>query len=164
MYRLKKALYGLKQASRARCSRINSYFLQNGFERSKNEPTLYLKIEGKNDLFIVCLCVDDMIYMDYSSSLIDEFKFNMKKEFEMSYLGMLHYFLGLEVKQVEDGIFVSQRKYATDMLKRINVFNCKVAATLMNLNEKLQVDDGTEQANASQFRSLFGALIYLTHT
>lgn len=109
---MKKALYGLKQASHARYNRINSYFLQNGFERSKNEPTLYLKTKGKNDLLIVCLCVDDMIYMDYSSSLIDEFKFNMKKEFEMSYLGMLHYFLGLEVKQVEDGIFVSQRKYA----------------------------------------------------
>ncbi|XP_058008329.1 uncharacterized mitochondrial protein AtMg00810-like [Hevea brasiliensis] len=102
--------------------------------------------------------------MGSSPSLIDEFKVCMKKKFEMSDLGVLHYFLGLEVKQVEDGIFVSQRKYATDLLKRFSMLNCKVATTPMNLNDKLQVDDGTEQGNASHFRSLVGGLIYLTHS
>ena len=148
---MKKALYGLKQAPRAWYSKIDSYFIKNGFERSKNEPTLYLKRLGKNDFLIVCLYVDDMIYMGSSTSLIDEFKICMKKEFEMSDLGLLHYFLGLEVKQVEEGIFVSQRKYAIDLLKRFNMLNCKVVATPMNLNEKLQPSDGTEEANSSYF-------------
>ncbi|XP_021685295.2 secreted RxLR effector protein 161-like [Hevea brasiliensis] len=88
----------------------------------------------------------------------------MKKKFEISYLGMLHYFLELEAKQVQDAIFVSQRKYAVDLLKRFNMLNCKIAVTPMNLNEKLQVDDGTVQVNASHFRSYVGGLIYLMHT
>lgn len=89
VYKLKKALYGLKQAPRAWYSKIDSYFLDNGFERSKNEPTLYLKKQGKNDILIICLYVDDMIYMGSSSALVDEFKICMKKKFEMSDLGQL---------------------------------------------------------------------------
>ena len=164
VYKLRKALYGLKQAPRAWYSKIDSYFHDNGFDRSKNEPNLYMKKQGKNDFLIICLYVDDMIYMGSSSYLINEFKACMKKKFEMTDLGDLQYFLGLEVKQLKDGIFVSQRKYAADLLKRFNTLNCKVATTLMNLNEKLQIDDGTEQANERYFRSLVGGLIYSTHT
>ncbi|KAG6535405.1 hypothetical protein ZIOFF_000377 [Zingiber officinale] len=76
------------------------------------------------------------------------------KRFEMSDMGILHYFLGLEVKQGVDGIFISQRKYATDLLKRFNLFNCNPATTPMNINEKLQLEDGSEKANARNFRSL----------
>jgi len=75
----------------------------------------------------------------------------------------LHYFLGLEVKQGVDGIFISQRKYAMDILKKFNMGNCKVAAMPMNVNEKLCRDDGAELANATYFRSLVGGLNYLTH-
>ncbi|XP_043807337.1 secreted RxLR effector protein 161-like [Manihot esculenta] len=82
----------------------------------------------------------------------------------MSALRLLHYFLILEVKQVEDEIFMSQRKYAIDLLKRFNMLNCKTAATPTNLNEKLHVDDGIELANASYFIRMVGGLIYLTHT
>ncbi|XP_057990422.1 uncharacterized mitochondrial protein AtMg00810-like [Hevea brasiliensis] len=82
----------------------------------------------------------------------------------MTDLGELHYFLRLEVKQVEDGIFVSKKKYAANLLKRFNILGCKIVATLMNLNEKLQVNDGTEPADARSFRSLVGGLIYLINT
>ncbi|KAM3287990.1 hypothetical protein P3S67_021420 [Capsicum chacoense] len=82
----------------------------------------------------------------------------------MSDLGMLHYFLGLEVKQEIGGIFLSQRKYAMDLLKRFNIVNCNVGATPMNINEKLCRDDGSEMANATYFRSLVGGLNYLSHT
>uniref|UniRef100_A0A3Q7HIM5 Uncharacterized protein n=1 Tax=Solanum lycopersicum TaxID=4081 RepID=A0A3Q7HIM5_SOLLC len=88
----------------------------------------------------------------------------MMKNFEMSDLGLLHYFLGLEVKQGIDGIFLSQRKYATDLLKKFTMVNCKVATTPMNINEKLCRDDGSEMANATYFRSLVGGLNYLSHT
>lgn len=164
MYKLRKALYGLKQAPRAWYSKIDGYFRQNGFTRSENEPTLYVKKEGKDACIIVCLYVDDIIYMSSSDFLVADFKSNMMKKFEMSDMGLLHYFLGLEVKQGVDGIFISQRKYATDLLKRSSLLNCNPAPTPMNINEKLQLKDGSDKANEKSFRSLVGGLIFLTHT
>ena len=111
-----------------------------------------------------CLYVDDMIYMGSSGSVVADFKACLAKKFEMSDLSMLHYFLGLEVKQGEDGIFISQRKYALDLLKKFNTVNCKVAATPINVNEKLCREDGAEMAYATYFRSLVGGLNYLSHT
>ncbi|KAE8712717.1 Detected protein of unknown function [Hibiscus syriacus] len=103
-------------------------------------PKKFKTLQGTHDFLIICLYVDDMIYMG-SSSLINEFKACMKKEFEMTDLGALQFFLGLEVKQVEDGIFVSQKKYDADLLKNLKRTGCKIAATPMNLNEKLKNDD-----------------------
>lgn len=82
----------------------------------------------------------------------------------MSDMGLLHYFLGLEVQQEEDGIFISHRKYAKDLLKKFGMLNSKPESTPMNVNEKLQYEDRAEKADASSFRSLVGGLIYLTHT
>ena len=75
--------------------------------------------------------------MGSSHSIIDEFKKSMMTTFEMTDLGLLHYFLRLEIKQGEDGVFVSQRKYAEGLLKHFNLLNCKRAITPMNINEKL---------------------------
>ena len=102
--------------------------------------------------------------MGLSESIVTEFKECMIKNFEMSNLGLLYYFLGLGVKQGIDGIFLSQRKYATDLLKKFTMVNCKVASTAMNINEKLCRDDGSEMENATYFRSLVGGLNYLSHT
>ena len=99
VYKLKKALYRLKQAPRAWYSRINAYFCENGFQRSASEPTLYIKMEGKDQMLVVCLYIDDIIYTGSSASLIKEFREKMMLEFEMSDLGALHYFLGLKIKQ-----------------------------------------------------------------
>lgn len=137
VYKLKKALYGLKQAPQAWYTRIDGYFQQNGFIRSANEPTLYVKSGGKTNFIIVCLYVDGIIYTSSSESLIAEFKSHMKNEFEMSDMGSLHFFLGFEVHQVEGGIFISQRKYAKDLLNKFDMLNCKPATTPMNMNEKL---------------------------
>ncbi|KAJ8770389.1 hypothetical protein K2173_015003 [Erythroxylum novogranatense] len=82
----------------------------------------------------------------------------------MKDLGLLQYFLGLEVMQSNDGIFVCQKKYVADLLKRFNMANCEVVATPMNVNKKLQREDGTEKNNSTLFRSLVGGLNYLTHT
>ncbi|KAL0539376.1 hypothetical protein IC582_023587 [Cucumis melo] len=97
VYKLTKALYGLKQASRTWYSKIDGYFQQNGSKRSGNEPTLYVKKGGKNDFIIVSLYVDDIIYTSSFKSLVAEFKSYMKNKFEMTDLGLLHFFLGLEV-------------------------------------------------------------------
>ena len=123
-----------------------------------------MKKKGNSDLLLICLYVDDIIYMGSSHSLIQEFKKGMMTTFEMTDLGLLHYFLGLESKQGEDGVFISQRKFAEDLLKRFNLLNCKKATKPMNINEKLQLEDGTEEADAKKFRSLVGGLIYLAHT
>ena len=137
---------------------------KSGFESSKNEPTLYLKKQGTTDFLLVCLYVDDMIYMGSSESIVAELKASMMKSFEMSDLGLLHYFLGIEVNQSSDGIFISQRKYANDLLKRLNMLKSKYAPTPMNVNESLTENDGSGMANASYFRSLVGGLNYLSHT
>ena len=93
VYRLKKALYGLKQALRALYSRIDSYLTQNEFQRSENEPTLYIKSNQQGNVLIVCLYVDALIFIgDFG---IKDFKSVMKDEFEMTDLGLMRYFLGI---------------------------------------------------------------------
>ena len=151
VYKLKKALYGLKQAPRAWYKKIDDFFAESGFERSANEPTLHFKRQGESDFLVVCLYVDDIIYMGSSESLILEFKSCMMKTFEMTDLGLLHYFLGLEVKQAADGIFISQQKYAMDLLKRHNMFGCNTASTPMNVGEALRAEDGTGKASSRHF-------------
>ncbi|CAH9095255.1 unnamed protein product [Cuscuta epithymum] len=164
VYKLKKALYGLKQAPRAWYSKIDSFFIAGGFTRSDNEPTLYIKKQGMDQFIVVCLYVDDIVYFSSSESMLADFKNSMKQRFEMTDLGVLQYFLGLEVKQKKEGTFLCQRKYAMDLLKRFHMENCEIAKTPMNTNEKLQKCDGTEKANERLFRSLVGGLNYLTHT
>ena len=96
VYRLKNALYGLKQAPRAWYSRIDSYLTENGFHRSESEPTLYTKVDEQGKMLIVFLYVDDLIFTgDYG---IADFKTVMESEFEMTDLGLMKFFLGIEVQ------------------------------------------------------------------
>ena len=104
IYRLKKELYGLKQALRAWYNHIDAYLTLNGFLRSECEPTLYVKTNQQGNMLIVCLYVDDFIFTgDFG---IEDFKSVMKDEFEMNDLGLMRYFLGIEVHQSKDGIFI----------------------------------------------------------
>ena len=107
VYRLKKALYGLKQAPRAWNSRIDRYFQDNGFQRSPSEASLYIKKGENKNFLILCLYVDDLIYTGTSPQMIEEFKRAMMSEFEMTDLGLMKYFLGIQVKQKPGEIFIS---------------------------------------------------------
>ena len=127
-----------------------------------SEPTLYVQIKGKN-LLIVSLYVDDLIITGNDSKMIEEFKLEMMKSFEMSDLGLMHYFLGMEVCQ-DDGIFISQKKYAEDLLKKFNMSDCKSVATPLIANEKFKKEDGGKLADGAAYRSLIGSLLYLTST
>ncbi|XP_076901612.1 uncharacterized protein LOC143556071 [Bidens hawaiensis] len=109
VYRLRKALYGLKQAPRAWYSKIDWYFSEQGYKRSQNEPTLYVK-KTQSGIIYVCLYVDDIICTSSHDELIQEFKESMKQAFEMTDMGHLKLFLGLEVKQTKEGIFLHQQK------------------------------------------------------
>jgi hypothetical protein len=136
VYQLKKALYGLKQAPRARYNRIDTYMIKSGFNRSQNEPTLYTKTDQHGKIFIVCLYVDDMIYTG-NLELID-FKHAMQSEFEMTDLGIMKYFLGIEVHQSAKGIFVYQQKYATNILKRFRMEGCNPTKTPIPLGTNVE--------------------------
>ncbi|KAK4397351.1 Retrovirus-related Pol polyprotein from transposon RE2 [Sesamum angolense] len=137
--RLKKALYGLKQAPRAWYSRIDKYFMDRGFRRSLSEPTLYIKSQD-----------DSRLQRD------------MMKTFEMSDLGLMHFFLGIEINQEKKGIFICQRKYTETLLKKFKMESCKTVTTPLVTGEKYQKEDGSQKVDGSMYRSLIGSLLYLT--
>ena len=98
VYRLKKSLYGLKQAPRVWYNEIDTYFLKNNFQRSKSEATLYVRKEH-GSIIIVCLYVDDLLFMENDVKMMQNFKQDMMQDYEMSDLGLLDYYLGIEVSQ-----------------------------------------------------------------
>jgi hypothetical protein len=120
VYKLKKALYGLKRAPRAWYERLRDFLLSKGFKMGKIDTTLFTKKIG-NDLFIVQIYVDDIIFGSTDQAYCEEFDAMMTKEFEMSMIGELSYFLGLQVKQLKNGTFMSQGKYIRDMLKKFGM-------------------------------------------
>ncbi|KAA0055477.1 retrovirus-related Pol polyprotein from transposon TNT 1-94 [Cucumis melo var. makuwa] len=99
VYKLKRALYGLKQAPRAWYSHIGVYFLHERFQKCPYEHTLFVKLGGDGKILIVCVYVDDLIYTGNDVSMFEKFKQLMMFEFDLSDLGKMHYFLGLEVVQ-----------------------------------------------------------------
>ena len=107
VYMLKRELYGLNQAPRAWYNQIDFYLTKNGSHRSESEPKLYTKVNEQGKMLIVCLYVDDLIFVgDYG---IAYFKAVMESEFEMTDLGLMNIFLGIEVQQSESRIFISQK-------------------------------------------------------
>ena len=162
VYKLHKALYGLKQAPRAWYGRIDNSFCNKGFERSENDATLYVKKLLGDGSLIVSLYVDDLLVTSNNQLEVQNFMEEMKNQFEMSGLGEMNYFLGLEVYQSKDGIFFNQEKYAHEVLKKYRMGNCKSAPTPLVQNMKLSKEDGAEKIDASLYRSLIGSLLYLT--
>lgn len=163
VYLLKKALYGLKQAPRAWYSRIDEYLSKLGFVKSLSESTLYIKGDHAN-FIVISLYVDDLLVTGNNVELIQQFKDDMLQVFEMTDLGEMSYFLGMEVEQKNGEIFISQRKYAKEILKKFNMESCKSMSTPMCQKEKLCKDDGAEQVDETLYRSLIGCLMYLTAT
>eukprot|EP00253_Pinus_taeda_P004637 PITA_04637 len=121
VYWLRRALYGLKQAPHTWYNMIHVYLLDNGFNKCDSEPTLYIK-ESEGKILIVISYVDDLIFTSSDDFLIIAFKQVMNSEFEIIDLGLLRYFLGIEVKQTENFIFISQAKYVADIWKATSDF------------------------------------------
>ncbi|KAL0547185.1 hypothetical protein IC582_017113 [Cucumis melo] len=163
VYLLKKALYGLKQASRAWYSKIDEHLLSLGFLKSLSESTLYVKHNGTN-ILIVSLYVDDLLVTGNNADHIQNFKWEMMKMFEMTDLGLMSYFLGIEIKQGQGEVFICQKKYAKEILKKFKMDECKAVSTPMNQKEKLCKEDGADKVDEGYFRSLIGCLMYLTTT
>jgi hypothetical protein len=130
VYKLSKALYGLKQAPRARYECLRDFLITNGFKVGKADPTLFTKTIAK-DLFICQIYVDDIIFGSTNKSTCEEFSRIMIQKFEMSMMGELKYFLGFQIKQLQEGTFISQTKYIQDILKKFGMKNAKPIKTPM---------------------------------
>lgn len=121
VYKLRKALYGLKQAPRAWFSKIESYFVKERFEKCDLEHTLFIKSGKQGQILIVSLYVDDLIFTGNFESMILKFKETMKENFDMTDLGKIRYFLGVEVLHKEEGIYICQRNFAKEVLQRFEM-------------------------------------------
>ena len=152
--KLKKALYGLKQDPRAWYGRIDSFLTSLEFTKSKADPNLYYKVI-KDEPVILLLYVDDL-FLTGNEKHIMESKKKLAEEFEMKNLGLMHYFLGLEVWQSLEGIFLNQGKYAVEILKRFNMLKCKALATPMDSNLKLLTDDSSKLVDVTHYRQIIG--------
>ena len=152
MCKLEKYLYGLKQAPRAWYARIDNYLQGLGFSKSIVDSNLYIKVVQNQPLILV-LYVDDMFLIG-EEHLIDECKRELATEFEMKDLGLLHYFLGLEVQQKTGEIFLSQVKYVCAILKKFGMMDYKPMATPMVTNLKKLHDavTGSDIVDPIQFR------------
>ena len=163
VYKLNKALYGLRQAPRAWYSRIEGYFVKEGFHKCYCEHTLFVKTE-KEGILIISLYVDDLIYTSNSGEILKRFKASMENEFAMTDLGQMKYFLGVEVIQDDHGIFVSQKKYAEDMLKKFGMEECNAVRNPMVPGNRLTKDGDGTSVDPTSFKQLVGCLRYLTAT
>ncbi|WZY88683.1 hypothetical protein YC2023_045418 [Brassica napus] len=163
VYLLKKALYGLRQAPRVWYTRIDDHLQKMGFVKSQSEATFYIK-ETSGNLLVVSIYVDDQLVTGNNEILLGAFKSEILKAFEMTDLGLMSYFLGMEVQQKGDGIIIHQRKYAKEILKKFQMEDCKGTDTPMNQKEKFSKEDGAEKIDENKYRSLIGCLMYLTST
>ncbi|KAH9673511.1 Integrase catalytic domain-containing protein [Citrus sinensis] len=161
VYKLLKALYGLKQAPRAWYDRLKNFLLENDFSMGKADTTLFVKHKNQ-DILIVQIYVDDIIFGSTNELLCKEFSSCMSKEFEMSMMGELKYFLGLQIKQNEEGIFINQAKYVKDLLKRFGIDDSKTKNTPMSTTTKLDKDEKSKEVDIKMYRGMIGSLLYLT--
>ncbi|KAH9697097.1 hypothetical protein KPL71_023471 [Citrus sinensis] len=161
VYKLSKALYGLKQAPRAWYDRVKNFLLDNDFSIGKADTTLFVKHKNQ-DILIVQIYVDDIIFCSTNELLCKDFSSCMSQEFEMSMMGELKYFLGLQIKQNEEGIFINQAKYVKDLLKRFGYDNRTAKSTPMSTTIKLDKDEKGKEVDIKTYRGMIGSLLYLT--
>jgi hypothetical protein len=161
VYKLKKTLYSLKQAPRAWYEKLRDFLLSKGFIMGKVDITLLTKKIGK-DLFVLQIYMDDIIFGSNNQDYCDEFEKMMANKFEMSMIGVLSYFLGLQIKQLKNETFMSQEKYIKDMLKKFGIKDAKDISTLMGTNRNLDSDVSGNMMNQTMYRSMIESLLYVT--
>ena len=164
VYKLKKALYGLRQAPRAWYSKIEFYFAQEHFEKCSHEHTLFVKKNSEGKMLIVNLYVDDLIYTGNDIKMFESFKHSMQNNFAMTDLGKMRYFLGVEVKQCDDGIFISQHKYTSEILERFSMEKCNMVCNPIVTGTKLVKDENARAIDANKYKQMVGCLMYLLAT
>lgn len=160
--RLRKSLYGLRQSPRCWYVKLSDALEKFGFSHDYADHSLFSKIRGSVTLHIL-VYVDDFVIAYNDSTALQEFKDYLRRCFRMTDLGNLKYFLGIEVARNASGLYLSQRKYALDIIAETGLLGCKPCYVPVELNHKLAEATGP-LANAKQYRRLVGRLIYLTNT
>ncbi|XP_073355215.1 uncharacterized protein [Aegilops tauschii subsp. strangulata] len=161
--KLAKSLYGLKQVPRAWFLRFPGFVSTIGFRATRSDSSLFLYKSGTDAAFLL-LYVDDIILTASSVALLHRIVSKLTGEFAMKDLGELHYFLGIRVTRSPSGFFLSQQQYADDILERGGMDTCKLVATPVDTKAKLPAADGPPVDDPTAYRSLAGALQYLTIT
>ncbi|GJR12945.1 retrovirus-related pol polyprotein from transposon TNT 1-94 [Tanacetum coccineum] len=160
VYRLKKALYGLKQAPRAWYDKLSSFLIEHHFTKGIVDPTLITRRHG-GDILLVQIYVDDIIFGSTKPVFAKRFEKLMKDNFEMSMIGEMKFFLGLQVHQSPRGIFICQSQYTMDILKKHGMEKCDAVSTPM-ATTKLDADLQGTPVDQTKYRSMIGGLMYLT--
>nr|GEV91151.1 uncharacterized mitochondrial protein AtMg00810-like [Tanacetum cinerariifolium] len=150
VYKVVKALYGLHQAPRAWYETLANYLLENGFQRGKIDQTLFIK-KQKVDILLVQVYVDDIIFGSTNKELCKPFKKLMKDKFQMSSMGELTFFLGLQVKQKDDRIFISQDKYVAEILRKFGLTDGKSAGIPIDTEKPSLKDPDGEDVNVNDW-------------
>nr|GEU88426.1 retrovirus-related Pol polyprotein from transposon TNT 1-94 [Tanacetum cinerariifolium] len=161
VYKLKKALYGLKQEHKAWYDRLKDFLIKHEYKMGMVDNTLFTKKKSSN-LIIVQIYVDDIIFCSNCQDMCDEFAKIMHDEFKMSIMGKLNFFFGLQIKEMEDGIFFNQSKYIKEMLKKFRLEESKPMKTPTSSDTKLTKDEERESIDSTMYRGMIGGLLYLT--
>ncbi|GKB86997.1 retrovirus-related pol polyprotein from transposon TNT 1-94 [Tanacetum coccineum] len=161
VFKLKKALYGRKQAPKAWYDRLKAFLIDYKYTMGLVDNTLFTK-KRNSHIIIVQIYVDDIIFGSTCQELCDDFSKIMHDEFEMSMMGELNFFLGLQIKQLEDGIFFNQSKYVKEMLEKFSLEDSKPIKTPMSSETKLTRDEDGEPIDETKYRGMIGSLLYLT--
>nr|GEW21187.1 hypothetical protein [Tanacetum cinerariifolium] len=157
VYALDKALYGLKQAPRAWYDVLLKFLIDSGFQKGSIDTTLFIKKKGKH-IMLIQIYVDDIIFGSTNPKYCIKFSDLMVKRFEMSMMGEMKFFLGLQVNQFSNGIFINQSKYILDILKRFGMENCDTVPTPMVEQAKLKLDLVGKPVNHTDYRSMIGVV------
>lgn len=163
VFKLSKALYGLRQAPRAWNTKLDQILKKLRFKRCAKESSVYRR-EERDELLIIAIYVDDLFVTGNSTKIIKEFKASMSKQFEMSDLGLLTYYLGIEVKQSSTGIIIKQEAYARRILEEAGLADCNPNSIPMEFGLQLSKAMEEPEVDATQYRRRIGCLRYLMHT
>jgi len=151
----------LKQTPRQWSERLSNFLLSQGYERGKTDKTLFIK-KACIEIILVQVYVNDIIFGSTNETLCEQFVKALQGEFEMSMMGELNYFLGLQIKQFQHGTFLNQSKYCRELLKKFDMENCKEAATPIAIGCYLDNDEKGANVDQTKYRGPIGSLLYMT--
>jgi hypothetical protein len=159
---LEKSFYGIKKAPQAWYAKMENFIISIGFSRCHSDPNVYTKKLGSH-IIILVFYVDDLILIGSDVFFLNHVKNNLKKKFEMIELGFLHYFLGLQVLKTNNGIFISQSKYACELLHHFHMDDCKPTPSPSQSRFKLDATCTSPKFDSTLYHQLVGSLLYLNH-
>ncbi|GJY34166.1 retrovirus-related pol polyprotein from transposon TNT 1-94 [Tanacetum coccineum] len=163
VYKLKKSLYGLKQANKQWFEKLTTFLLTLGFKQSYVDTSLFT-LNLKQRFITLLVYVDDILIAGNDTTYMQQIKNQLNAKFSIKDLGLLHYYLGIEFFRNKEGLAMTQRKYAIELVKHAGLLDTKPSATSLDPLAKLSIDTGDPLPDPSYYKTLVGKLLYLTIT